>query len=228
MPRADASDRSSSPTAPTRWSRPRSAIAAGPARRAHDRPDWRDGALRVRQLRRAVQSRQRALVRAGAAGRGLRRDERSALRLERGPEEPRAWCVRAEAGMIQLASRLPSSEQRSSRSCRGSRPMLGAINLSQGFPDFDCDPALIEAVARHMRAGRNQYAPMPGVLALREAIAGHVPLVVRTGLRSGNGSHDHLWRDGGDLRRDRRLRAPGRRSDRPRAVLRLVRARPSS
>ena len=48
---------------------------------------------------------------------------------------------------------------------------LGAINLSQGFPDFDCDPALIEAVTHHMREGRNQYAPMPGVPALRQAIA---------------------------------------------------------
>ena len=48
---------------------------------------------------------------------------------------------------------------------------LGAINLSQGFPDFDCDPALIDAVAKHMREGRNQYAPMQGVLPLREAIA---------------------------------------------------------
>lgn len=48
----------------------------------------------------------------------------------------------------------------------------GAINLSQGFPDFDCDPALVDAVAGHMRAGRNQYAPMQGVLPLREAIAG--------------------------------------------------------
>jgi len=47
----------------------------------------------------------------------------------------------------------------------------GAINLSQGFPDFDCDPALVESVAAAMRAGHNQYAPMPGVLALREAIA---------------------------------------------------------
>jgi methionine aminotransferase len=46
----------------------------------------------------------------------------------------------------------------------------GAINLSQGFPDFDCDPALVEAVARHMREGRNQYAPMQGVPALRQAI----------------------------------------------------------
>ena len=48
---------------------------------------------------------------------------------------------------------------------------VGAINLSQGFPDFDCDPALIDAVVRHMRAGLNQYAPMPGALALRQAIA---------------------------------------------------------
>ena len=47
----------------------------------------------------------------------------------------------------------------------------GAINLSQGFPDFDCDPALVDAVARHMREGRNQYAPMQGVPALRQAIA---------------------------------------------------------
>src|SRR5688500_16194962 len=49
-----------------------------------------------------------------------------------------------------------------------------AINLSQGFPDFDCDPALIDAVSRAMREGHNQYAPMPGVLALREAIAAKV------------------------------------------------------
>ena len=48
---------------------------------------------------------------------------------------------------------------------------LEAINLSQGFPDFDCDPALVEAVAEHMRRGQNQYAPMQGVLRLREAIA---------------------------------------------------------
>ncbi len=49
-----------------------------------------------------------------------------------------------------------------------------AINLSQGFPDFDCDPALVDAVSRAMQQGHNQYAPMPGVLALREAIAAKV------------------------------------------------------
>lgn len=47
----------------------------------------------------------------------------------------------------------------------------GAINLSQGFPDFDCDPDLVETVARYMREGHNQYAPMPGVVALREALS---------------------------------------------------------
>jgi methionine aminotransferase len=47
----------------------------------------------------------------------------------------------------------------------------GAINLSQGFPDFSPPPRLVELVAAHMRAGLNQYAPMPGLPALREAIA---------------------------------------------------------
>jgi methionine transaminase len=50
----------------------------------------------------------------------------------------------------------------------------GAINLAQGFPDFDCDPALVAAVAGHMKRGNNQYAPMQGVLALREAIAAKI------------------------------------------------------
>jgi methionine aminotransferase len=47
----------------------------------------------------------------------------------------------------------------------------GAINLSQGFPEFGPPPALVDAVARHMRAGHNQYAPMPGAVALREALS---------------------------------------------------------
>ena len=47
----------------------------------------------------------------------------------------------------------------------------GAINLSQGFPDLPLDPVLIGLVHDAMREGRNQYAPMPGVPELREAIA---------------------------------------------------------
>jgi methionine aminotransferase len=47
----------------------------------------------------------------------------------------------------------------------------GAINLSQGFPDFDVNPDLIALVNKYMHAGQNQYAPMQGVPALRERIA---------------------------------------------------------
>lgn len=47
----------------------------------------------------------------------------------------------------------------------------GAINLSQGFPDFEVHTDLVELVGKYMRAGNNQYAPMQGVLALRERIA---------------------------------------------------------
>lgn len=47
----------------------------------------------------------------------------------------------------------------------------GAINLSQGFPDFSPPPRLLELVASHMAAGANQYAPMAGATGLREAIA---------------------------------------------------------
>jgi methionine aminotransferase len=50
----------------------------------------------------------------------------------------------------------------------------GAINLSQGFPDFPIDEALTDLVEKAMRAGHNQYAPMPGVPALREAIVAKV------------------------------------------------------
>jgi methionine aminotransferase len=47
----------------------------------------------------------------------------------------------------------------------------GAVNLGQGFPDFDCDPRLTGAVTGAMKDGLNQYPPMPGVPALRDAIA---------------------------------------------------------
>lgn len=50
----------------------------------------------------------------------------------------------------------------------------GAINLSQGFPDFQADAALFDAMHRYMRAGRNQYAPMTGLPELRQAIVDKV------------------------------------------------------
>ena len=47
----------------------------------------------------------------------------------------------------------------------------GAVNLGQGFPDFECDPALLDLVHSAMREGLNQYPPMPGVAPLREAVS---------------------------------------------------------
>ncbi len=46
-----------------------------------------------------------------------------------------------------------------------------AINLSQGFPDYDIDPELIALVNQEMQKGNNQYAPMPGIMSLRESIS---------------------------------------------------------
>lgn len=46
-----------------------------------------------------------------------------------------------------------------------------AINLSQGFPDYECSPKLVELVNKYMKTGYNQYAPMAGVQILRERIA---------------------------------------------------------
>ena len=47
----------------------------------------------------------------------------------------------------------------------------GAVNLGQGFPDFACDPRLVDAVTDAMREGLNQYPPMTGVAPLREAVS---------------------------------------------------------
>lgn len=55
----------------------------------------------------------------------------------------------------------------------------GAINLSQGFPDFDAPAELIERVGHYMRKGMNQYAPMQGVPALRERIAEKIKTLYR-------------------------------------------------
>ncbi|RYF05644.1 MAG: pyridoxal phosphate-dependent aminotransferase [Oxalobacteraceae bacterium] len=50
----------------------------------------------------------------------------------------------------------------------------GAVNLGQGFPDFGCDPTLLDMVNDAMRAGLNQYPPMAGAAPLREAIAAKI------------------------------------------------------
>ncbi len=100
----------------------------------------------------------------------------------------------------------------------------GAVNLGQGFPDFDCDPRLIDAVDHAMRAGHNQYPPMSGVPALREAVAQEIEALYGRRYDPGSEITDHGRRDAGDPDRDPRRRASGRRGDRSRALLRQLRA----
>lgn len=56
----------------------------------------------------------------------------------------------------------------------------GALNLSQGFPDFSAPARLFDLVAKHMHGGANQYAPMAGVPVLREAIAAKIAALYGT------------------------------------------------
>ncbi|MCB1977989.1 MAG: pyridoxal phosphate-dependent aminotransferase [Burkholderiaceae bacterium] len=70
-----------------------------------------------------------------------------------------------------LASRLPQVGTTIFTVMSALAAEHGAVNLGQGFPDFDCDPRLLDAVNAAMRAGHNQYPPMPGVPVLRNAVA---------------------------------------------------------
>jgi methionine transaminase len=70
-----------------------------------------------------------------------------------------------------LASRLPNVGTTIFTVMSALAAERGAVNLGQGFPDFDCDSRIVEAVSRAMRDGHNQYPPMAGAAPLREAIA---------------------------------------------------------
>ncbi|GGK87509.1 pyridoxal phosphate-dependent aminotransferase [Rufibacter glacialis] len=72
---------------------------------------------------------------------------------------------------ISLQSKLPTVGTTIFSTMSQLAQQHGAINLSQGFPDFDCPPELVELVAEAMRAGHNQYAPSPGLLLLRQKIS---------------------------------------------------------
>jgi methionine transaminase len=76
--------------------------------------------------------------------------------------------------LVPLRSKLPAAGTTIFSVMSALAQKHGAVNLGQGFPDYPIDPALIDLVAAAMRAGHNQYPLMPGVLALREAIAAKV------------------------------------------------------
>ncbi len=73
--------------------------------------------------------------------------------------------------MISIQSKLPHTDTTIFTVMSKLAEEHHAINLSQGFPDYDCDPKLLNFVTDAMQKGFNQYAPMPGLLHLRELIA---------------------------------------------------------
>lgn len=77
----------------------------------------------------------------------------------------------AETNTIKLASRLPQVGTTIFTVMSALAAEKGAVNLGQGFPDFDCDPSLVDAVTAAMKNGLNQYPPMTGVASLRESIS---------------------------------------------------------
>jgi methionine aminotransferase len=72
---------------------------------------------------------------------------------------------------MDIASRLPRVGTNIFTETSELARRCGAVNLGQGFPDFTPPGELVEALARAMAEGHHQYAPMPGILPLREAIA---------------------------------------------------------
>jgi methionine aminotransferase len=73
--------------------------------------------------------------------------------------------------MTPLISKLPAIGTNIFTVMSGLAAEVGAINLSQGFPDFNTSQELVELVHTAMKNGQNQYAPMPGTIALREQVA---------------------------------------------------------
>ncbi|MEM6320884.1 MAG: methionine aminotransferase [Bacteroidota bacterium] len=72
---------------------------------------------------------------------------------------------------MQIQSKLPKSDITIFTIMSALAAKHKAINLGQGFPDFDCDEKLRHRVAKYLNAEKNQYCPMPGLLHLRQAIA---------------------------------------------------------
>ena len=100
-----------------------------------------------------------------------------------------------------------------------------AINLGQGFPDFDGPEFVKQAAIDAVRAGHNQYAPMPGLPALQRARGRPPAPLLRPRVRPRQRDHDPRRRHRGAVRGARRAARSGRRGRRVRAVLRRLPAR---
>ncbi len=81
---------------------------------------------------------------------------------------------------MNISSKLPNVKTTIFTVMGGLAHQYNAINLSQGFPNFKSDQKLIDLVNSGMNSGYNQYAPMPGILELREAISKKFELLYNT------------------------------------------------
>ena len=77
---------------------------------------------------------------------------------------------------MQIKSKLPKSEITIFTVMSALANEYKAINLGQGFPDFDCDESLRNLVEKYLNGEKNQYCPMPGLLDLRQAISNKIQL----------------------------------------------------
>lgn len=73
--------------------------------------------------------------------------------------------------LLNIHSKLPNTGITIFTEMSGLAKQYNAVNLSQGFPDFECSVELREALTKAMNEGHNQYAPMPGIIQLRETIS---------------------------------------------------------
>ena len=99
---------------------------------------------------------------------------------------------------------------------------LGALNLGQGFPDYPIDPRLTELVTEAMAQGFNQYAPMEGVIDLRQRIAQKLFGQLRADRGSRDADHGNAGGHRGDLRCHPGGGRSWRRGDRVRSGVRLL------
>src|SRR5436305_10987103 len=81
--------------------------------------------------------------------------------------------VDVDPGRPQLVSRMRGFGTTIFTEMTALAETTGAINLGQGFPDTDGPAAVVDAAVAALRSGQNQYAPLPGVPALREAVLEH-------------------------------------------------------
>ena len=81
--------------------------------------------------------------------------------------------------MLQLSSKLPEVGTTIFTQMSQQAQQYGALNLSQGFPDFSAPEALLSALGKHAMAGRNQYAPLAGLPELREQVAAKIARLYR-------------------------------------------------